>query len=193
MDDLAPADTHEGPLPQHAQQLHLQARIEPPNLVEENSAPAGPLELADVLGCRAGERSLFVSEQYALDQRRRRTVDRNERPRSSPAAVVQRAREQFPARSSFSEHEHGRVGGRHPFHQLQDLPHARIFRNRTVSVEPAADLCSQNPILIHQTPPLDQAVDEKPQFFGAAQRLAQVVGRAALDRRHPPRQPWRRT
>ena len=51
-----------------AQQLGLQLVAEVADLVEEQRAAAGELELAELLPDGAGERALLVAEQRALDE-----------------------------------------------------------------------------------------------------------------------------
>ena len=81
------ADALDLALLDRAQQLGLQVELQIADLVEEQRAAVGQLELADALLQRAGERALLVAEQRALDQlaRNRRHVDGDERaPRDAP-------------------------------------------------------------------------------------------------------------
>ena len=101
-----------------AQQLGLQVRLEVADLVEEQRAAVGQLELADALLDRAGERALFVAEQRALDQlaRNRRDVDGDERRLGVRRLAMQQAGEQFLAGAAFAEDQHRRG-------ELRDLVH----------------------------------------------------------------------
>ena len=80
---LAAADARELALLQHAQQLRLQAERHVADLVEEEGAAGGGLELADAALGGAGERAALVAEELALEQlvRDRRAVERDERVR----------------------------------------------------------------------------------------------------------------
>ena len=77
------ADALDLALLDRAQQLGLQVEPQIADLVEEQRAAVGQLELADALLQRAGERALLVAEQRALDQlaRNRGEVDGDERRR----------------------------------------------------------------------------------------------------------------
>ena len=75
------ADALDLALLDRAQQLRLQVVAQVADLVEEQRAARGQLELAELLADGAGERALLVAEQRALDQLagNRREVDGDER------------------------------------------------------------------------------------------------------------------
>ena len=79
-DRLAPADPLDHPLLQEAQQLDLQRQRDVADLVEEQRAAMGQLDLALGRLDRAGEGALLVAEQLAFEQvlGDRRAVDRDE-------------------------------------------------------------------------------------------------------------------
>ncbi len=81
---LAVADAEDDALLQRAQQLHLQVQRQLADLVEEERALVGDLELAGPRRDGAGERALHVPEELALDQvlGDRAAVDDDERARS---------------------------------------------------------------------------------------------------------------
>src|SRR4029079_9272392 len=83
-------DAHESPLFEHPQQLDLQLDRHFGDLVEEQRAPIGALEVALVLADRAGKAALLVAEHLALDQlgRNRAAIDGNERILAAAAQVV---------------------------------------------------------------------------------------------------------
>ena len=83
---LQAADPGKFALLEHAQQLGLQFQRQIANLVEEQRARAGYLELARAPLGRAGERAALMAEQLAFDQavRDRRAVDRDERLAPAP-------------------------------------------------------------------------------------------------------------
>jgi hypothetical protein len=68
LDRLAAADALEGPLLQHAQQLHLHGGRDLADLVEEEGAAVGLLEATLASAVGAGEGALLVAEQLALQQ-----------------------------------------------------------------------------------------------------------------------------
>ena len=87
-DRLGAADAHELALLEHAQQLDLHLERQLADLVEEQRAAVGQLELADLARVRAGERPPLVAEQLGLQDlgRDRGAVDGQEaawRPRAS--------------------------------------------------------------------------------------------------------------
>ena len=75
------AEPLDGPVLQHAQQLHLHRQRHVVDVVEEDRAAVGQLEAAGPILDRAGERAALVAEQLRLDQRFReeRAADRDER------------------------------------------------------------------------------------------------------------------
>ena len=83
LDARRAADRLDRLLLQHAQHLGLRLQAHVADLVEEDRAAVGDLELAAAIGDRAGERAAHVAEQLALDQllRNRRAVDLDERRR----------------------------------------------------------------------------------------------------------------
>ena len=80
-DRLRAADARHDAVLQHAQHLRLRGEAHVADLVEEQRAAVGLLELPGAIGDRAGERALHVAEQLALDQlaRNRRAVHLDER------------------------------------------------------------------------------------------------------------------
>ena len=74
------AEALEAPLLEHAQQLGLRHQRHVADFVEEQRAAVGQLEAAGLAIVRAGERALFVAEDFRLEQAvgQRRAVDRLE-------------------------------------------------------------------------------------------------------------------
>ena len=126
-DRLVPADALELLLLQHAQHLGLRGRGHVADLVEEERAAVGLLELADALPVGAGERALLVAEQFALEQRLgdRGAVDRQERLVGAVGVLVDRAGDQFLAGAALAEDQHGHVLGGDAADGLVDLLHGR--------------------------------------------------------------------
>ena len=67
---------------QHAQELRLRRQAHLADLVEEQHAAGGQLDLARLGLLRAGERAALVAEELRLEQLlgQRRAVQRDERP-----------------------------------------------------------------------------------------------------------------
>ena len=70
LDRLRGADPLELPLLQDAQQLHLELERQLADLVEEERSAVGQLEAAAASPVGAGEGTLLVAEELALDQAR---------------------------------------------------------------------------------------------------------------------------
>jgi len=88
-----------------AQQLGLQLERQLADLVEKDRAAIGRLECALPGRVRAGERTALVTEQLALEQRRRKrsAVDDDERPVLAAALAVDRLRGSFLASAGLTE------------------------------------------------------------------------------------------
>src|SRR5690606_1951225 len=110
-DFLAPADAADSPRLQCAQQPRLRLGRHVADLVEEQRAAVGLLELADRPADRAGERALLVPEQLALDQLAGncRGVDGNEGPVLARAELVDRFRDELLAGARFTEDQYREV------------------------------------------------------------------------------------
>ena len=94
---------------QHAQQLHLRGRRRLADLVEEERALRRRAEQADLVADGAGERTLHVAEQLALEQAlgQRAAVDREERPVGARREIVDVPRDDFLAGSRLALDQHG--------------------------------------------------------------------------------------
>ena len=114
LDDAVAAEPLELLLLQHAQHLGLRLQAHVADLVEEDRALVGLLELADLPIGGAGERALLVAEQLRLDQLvgDRRAVDLHERAVAAQALAVDRARHQLLADAALAPDQHGGVGRR---------------------------------------------------------------------------------
>ena len=113
---------------ERAQELDLQLDRHLADLVEEQRAAVGRLELALLVRDRAGERALDVAEQLALEQvlGDRAAVDRDERLAGARRAVVDLARDQLLAGAGLAGDQHRDVGRR----DLLDLAEHLLHRRR---------------------------------------------------------------
>src|SRR5581483_12268950 len=93
----AAADAVDLALLQDPEELRLQRRLHLADLVEEDRAVLGQLELAELPRDGARECAPLVPEELALEQlaRQRRAVDRDEGLRAPRPALVEVAREQL--------------------------------------------------------------------------------------------------
>ncbi len=129
LDRLHAADALDLAFLDRAQQLGLQLVAKIADLVEEQRAAGGELELADLLPDRAGERPFLVSEERALDQllRNRGEVDRDKRRIRSPARTMDQPGEELFSCAAFAEDEHGHRRGRDSLHALDDFARRRTW------------------------------------------------------------------
>src|SRR5574341_596456 len=96
------------------QQAHLHRARHLPDLVEKQCAALCGSDESELGRCRASERSLFVSEEFALQQfaTHRAAVDGDEWPVDSSAQIMQEPGNDFLARPGFSLNEHRCTGRR---------------------------------------------------------------------------------
>lgn len=124
LDGFGAADPFEGTGFQHAQQLDLGGGIDFTDFVEEQRAVVGDLEPPLVAFGGAGERSFFVTEEFAFKQRRgqRGAVDRHEIA-GAAAPVVDHPGEHLLAGAAFAGQQHGRPGRGDGFDQRHHFGH----------------------------------------------------------------------
>jgi hypothetical protein len=122
---LGLADPADLPLLEGAQQLHLHARRDLPDLVEKKGPHVGRLEQARPVMGRAGERAPGVSEEFALEERLRdgAAVDRDEGPRDARGFLVDEPRDPFLARSALAGDEDGGIDLGQAARQVHELSH----------------------------------------------------------------------
>ncbi len=96
-----------------AKVLRLQVRAHLRDLVQEDRAAVGQLEIAGPAGHRSGERALLVTEQLALEQglRNGRAVHRHERPLRPLRHLVDGAGHQLLAGAGLPHDQHGGGAG----------------------------------------------------------------------------------
>ena len=160
---------------EHAQEFGLHEDRHVADLVEEQGAVVGLLELADVAGGGAGEAAFFVAEEFAFDQLggHRGAVQGDERPAFARAALVQGARDQLFAGAGLAEDADARFAGRHAVHLRHHAPHALAGVHDFVF----ADALAQVAILVFQALELEDVVHGEQQLVGG-ERLLQEIERA---------------
>src|ERR1017187_5322171 len=99
------------------------------HLVQKERASVRQFEPPDLARNGAGERALLMAEQLALKQPGWdcRTVHFNEGFVVARTETVNRARQQFLARSRLALDQYGGIGGSNRFNFLQDLPKRFAF------------------------------------------------------------------
>ena len=96
-----------------AKQLGLRGHRQVGDLVEEQRAAVGVLELAPA-ATHPGRRALFDAEQFGFDQRfdERGAIDRHERSEPPAPQLVNLPRHQLFADAAFAVDQHGEVSRR---------------------------------------------------------------------------------
>ncbi len=177
-----PADRLDDLLLQRAQHLRLRLQAHVADLVEEQRAAVGELELAAPIRGGAGERSLDVPEQLALDQLLgdRGAVDFDERSGSTAAHRVDAARDELLAGAVLAVDQHPAVGRRGHRHLLAQLRHHVALAHHR---QPAIDVGAQRAVLGLE-PPLTDGVADDEHGLLERERLFDEIERAQLDRAH---------
>src|SRR5262249_14931910 len=108
-DSPTSADPFDLPFLEHPQQLRLKLRLERADLIQEQRAPLGQLELSEPPLERTRERASLVAEQFRLDERfgQRWEVDWNEWLLLAGALAVDGVCDEFLAGSAFARDQHG--------------------------------------------------------------------------------------
>jgi len=109
---------------QHTQQLDLHLDRHLADLVEEDRPGSRLNEQTGARSLRVGERAPNVTEQLALEERRRHrgAVDRDERLVAAWRQIVKRACDELFARAALARDEHGGVAVGHATDHLDPPP-----------------------------------------------------------------------
>ena len=181
------ADAHDAARLEHAQELDLQLDGHLGDLVEEERAARGPLEVAAVLALRAGEAALLVAEQLALDEGGRdgAAVERQVGPLAALGELVDGLGGQLLAGAALADEKRRDLRGRHLVDEVVDPLHGgRGAHHRPEAAEVAQLGAQRGDRLLELAGLLDAGEQrlEAPQVDG----LGQVVEGAetqGLDRR----------
>ncbi len=125
------ADALKPPVLRHAQQFRLQARRHFQNLIQKNRAAVRFFKPADAHCAGAGERTFFVAEQFAFQQRfgNRRAIHLDHRPVRPRAPRVEDIGDHFLARAAFAGDQHARLRRRDQRHFLKQRHRQRTLRD----------------------------------------------------------------
>src|SRR5215204_1081343 len=180
---LAPAETAEAALLEHAQQLHLGRRLHLGDFVEEQRSAMRQLEDPGAPIVRAGERAFLVAEDFALEQRlgNRRAVDRDERERGARTELVDRLGHELLAGTRLAPDQHRRARRGRLFDDAVNAADARAVADDPAEASLLAQLPPQLLHLAQRLLPLDRLLQKDPQSRGV-DGFAQVIVRALLDR-----------
>ena len=171
--------------PEDVEKLRLKRDGHVADLVEQQRAALGLDEEPRLVRHRAGERTLHVAEQLALEQRlgNGRAVDRHERPPRPRRFVVQRTRDQPLPRPRLAHHQDRRRDVGDPRDLLdQDANRLAAPQNRLVRT-PGLERALEQGRLTSQITLLERAAQEEHELVGL-ERLRQVMERAETDRLH---------
>src|SRR5271166_4289681 len=141
-DRLIAADALDFAFFEHAQQFRLHVQRHVADLIEEDRALIGLLELADVAPRGAGERSFLVAEEFRFDELGRNggAVESNEWSGGAGAFFMDGARDQFLSGSSLAQDAHARFAGRDTLQLRHHAAHGVAFPYDLVFTQPLAQL-----------------------------------------------------
>ena len=172
---------------QRPQELDLRRRRRLADFVEEERALRRRAEQADLVANGAGERSLHVTEQFALEQAfgERAAVDREEGPFRAHGEIVDVARDDFLAGSRLALNEHGRIGRRDGLDEVQHVEPRLADADGTRIAVPlgAADRLLERLVLDAKLAVLGGAPQDRHQLV-VAERLLDVVESALVHGLH---------
>ena len=179
------AETREFPVLEHLEQLRLQRRVHLADLVEEDRAAMGVLELAELALLGARERPLLEAEQLALEQlrRQRRAVHLHERLVPATRELEDRARDQLLTGAALAAHEHGDVGVGDLLDDLADLAHLRVVAAQEQQLGLGARAAAQPLHFLLERALLERLLERELELLDL-ERLAQEVGSAQAHRLH---------
>ena len=174
---------------EHVQELRLEVRAHLADLVEQDRALMGQLELAGFVAQGAGERAALVAEQLRFEKLlgEGRAVHLHERPLLPPGLRVDEAREHLLAHAGFARDQHRRVGVRDLARHLADVQHGAAGGDRLVR-GPRGQAPPEGPDLVLQQLLLEGVPYRQLELL-LPERLGQVIGGAALHRVHHRLQP----
>ena len=178
-DRLVRAEAFQGVFLQHPQQLDLQVDRHALDLVEEQRAAVGMLDLADPPLVGTGEGVRLVAEYLAVEQvlRQAAAVQRDEGMLVAPAVVVEAARHQLLAGAGLAEDQHVGRGVADVGDQLaQRLDRRRAADDPLRQVLAAGQLATQRADLAGQPALLQGAAGDLDQAFRREGLLHEVVG-----------------
>ena len=178
-DGFAAPDPLESPFLEHAEELHLHRQGNVAHFVEEQRAPVGLFEATSALSHGPGERTFFVPEQLAFEERfgQGRAVDRHELAGASArGSLMQGSRDLLLARAGLAEDQHGRRRIGDVADQFEHLVHHGTFRQDIPKRPPIAQLFAEIKNFILKFPLLEGTLNEQGKMLRIG-RLDQKVVR----------------
>src|SRR5665213_716539 len=174
-DRLRAPDAIDDAILEHAQHLCLRARAHVADLVEEERAAVGLLELARSIGNRARERALDVPKELTLDQltRNRRAIHLDERLRGAWREPVHRARDELLSRSILASDQHARRRLGDALDLLDERANREGLSDDLVS---RLDARTEAAVLLAQNDVLERIAQRDLNAIGVERLLEKVVG-----------------
>jgi hypothetical protein len=119
----------------------LQLKRDISDFIQKQRTLVSQLKPADLLSDRTGEGAALMAKKFAFEQTggNGSAAELHKVPVFPAAALVYRAGDEFLAGARFSQQEYGRIGSRHHFDQLQDLPEGWTLPNDPREVGPWTD------------------------------------------------------
>src|SRR5262249_31325688 len=137
---------------QHPQQFGLKRERKLTDFIQKDRAALRRFQLSFLLGDSAGERSFFVAEEFAFEQRLGYgcTVDRDKGSIRARTVAMNRARDEFLSCAALARDQNRRVGGRDSSNSAVDIPYAVALSDHVVV---AIERRLENPVCVLE--PLD--------------------------------------
>ena len=156
-----------------------------PDLVEEQRAAVGILELADPVARGVGERPADVPEELALQDvlAQCRAVEGHERLVLARAVLMDGLGDEFLSRARLALDEHRGVGRCDPLEPLDEPEHLGARAHHSLEAEFLIEPPVEFEVLPPQPRALGRLLDGGPKM-SEIERLLQVVEGALLHRRH---------
>ena len=176
---LAPADPLDHPLLQEAQQFHLQRQRDVADLVEEERAAMGELDLALGRLDRAGEGALLIAEQLSLEQilGDGGAVDRDKSSRAAATGLVDAAGEQFLAGAGRAEQHDRDVGIGDALDRAGDPGHFRGGGDHGAEhLALVAHLLAEPLVLVLDRVELEGALHDQAELIDVDRLLVEIIG-----------------
>jgi hypothetical protein len=165
-----------------AEQLHLNRERSLADLVQEERSAARDLEHAVLVAYGAGEASLHVAEELALEEvlRQRAAVDRNERIVRPAAAVMDRPRDELLPRAALAADENRAVGIGHLVHEAEHPLDLLALADDLLEIVPLLELLLEKYVLVFHPVHVEGVPDDHLDLV-VFRALDEIVERAAVE------------
>ncbi len=185
LDLVHPAQVHEAPVLQHAQDLGLRIHSHGADLVQEQGAEVGHLKKALLGGNSGSERTLDVAKEGRFEQIAGHGARIDGHKGFVPARGIgmERFRDQFLAGSAFALDQDGGAGGSYLRHQVEDAQHRLAFADDIFKVVALLECPLELDILFFRAMPGHRGADIGQKLFVIPGLLDEVLGARRSSRR----------